>query len=75
MSMPFPNISAPRVTRAPVSAVRLNRMSRGLRLSDVAGCTGICIATLSEIERGLRQPTEDQQRKLAIFYGGARART
>ena len=58
----------PRVSRFAITPVRLERLSRGLRLLDVANETGICIASLSEIERGLREPTIEQHRALARLY-------
>ena len=62
------NFSTPRITRHPLSPARLDRITRGLRLIDVARATGISIAALSEIERGLRQPSADHARRLREFF-------
>ena len=61
-------VGTPRVTRRGMTPDRLDRLTRGLRLSDVSGATGICIATLSEIERGLRNPSDEQRKQLRSFY-------
>ncbi|MDT8068443.1 MAG: XRE family transcriptional regulator [Terriglobia bacterium] len=47
----------------------LARESRGYSQSELAGEIGINQATLSKIENGLREPTDEQIRRFAAFLG------
>lgn len=44
--------------------VRMERMMKGLRINDVARVSGICIPTLSLIERGLAKLTPVRMAKI-----------
>lgn len=48
------------------------RGDRGWSLRHVSRLTGINIADLSRIERGVSSPTMEQARKLIALYDGAR---
>ena len=56
------------------SPIRRDRLSRGLRLADVAAGTGFSISFLSLLERGLRDATPDERKRLREFYREARVR-
>lgn len=57
------------MTRVRPSRLRLERLSRGLRLLDVAQELGLSEGLLSRLERGDREPTPEQLQKLARLYG------
>ena len=62
--------SHPRVSRFGIMPALRQRFTFGLRLVDVASATGLSVGSLSEIERGLRVPPDDQRRRIREFYEG-----
>jgi transcriptional regulator with XRE-family HTH domain len=52
-----------------MKSLRQLRTSKGLKLSDLEQSLGICISLLSELERGLRQPTKLTRARIEYYFG------
>jgi transcriptional regulator with XRE-family HTH domain len=52
-----------------LKSLREARIDLGLTLEDIYKGTGISIPHISEIERGVRVPTESQLERLEFLYG------
>ena len=50
-------------------AIRAGRLARGLRLADVAALAAVSVSLLSQVERGLIDPSLETLRKVATALG------
>lgn len=60
-----------RVSGRRLSRLRLERVTRGLRLLDVSGAIGVSESRLSRIERGEVAPSEREREALARFFSSS----
>ncbi|MCU1535987.1 MAG: hypothetical protein JWP82_338 [Humibacillus sp.] len=67
----------PTTTRAPLLREVYGRLLRGLRtrqgrtLSDVSAAAGVSLAYLSEVERGLKEPSSEMLEAICVALGSS----
>lgn len=70
MTVPLPSAPTPPLWREALGRVlRLRRTDLGLTLAQVSRCSGVSTQFLSEVERGLKDPSSEVIEAVAVVLG------